>query len=400
MTKTAPYQAYCEQRLAAHQFRQLQPSQILPDGHVRRNDADLLNFASNDYLDLSQHPELIKRANEALTAFGTGTTASRLITGNHPLYETIETKLAKGKGTETALVMASGYQANLTVLAALADSTVIGKPVAILADRLSHNSLLQGGLLSSALGDTKLLRFNHNDYAHLQTLLQQQADKNAHCIIVTESVFGMDGDCADLGMLTVLAKQFDAMLYVDEAHATGLYGPNGFGLCATHKGNIDIAMGTFGKALGTFGAYIACNRTIRDYLLQRCGGLIYSTALPPAVLGAIDAALDLLPRMEKERVYIAAQSKRLRETLQNQGWNCGASTTHIVPIILGGEEAATSLAETLLQNGILAPAIRPPTVPRGTSRLRISLSAAHNEKAIDQLIAVLSTQSKSFAKAA
>lgn len=400
MTKHAPFAAYCEQRKATHQFRQLVLSTIQAHGRVTRDEQNFVNFASNDYLGLSQHPVLIQRAQEATAEYGTGSTASRLITGNHPLYDMIEKKLAAGKGSESALILASGYQANMTVLAALADSAVIGKPVALLADRLSHNSLLQGGLLAQASGDVRLLRFHHNDYTHLENLLEQQNTKGAASIIVTESVFGMDGDCADLDVLTALAERYAAMLYVDEAHATGLYGPGGFGFCAAQSGRIDIAMGTFGKALGSFSAYIACSATLRDYLLQRCGGLIYSTALPPAVLAAMDAALDLLPQMEKERAFVTAESARLRTALRQQGWNCGTSMTHIVPVILGDEEAAADLAETLRRAGILVPAIRPPTVPRGTSRLRISLSAAHHREDIDQLIAALSAEATKFSTAA
>jgi 8-amino-7-oxononanoate synthase len=182
------------------------------------------------------------------------------------------------------------------------------------------------------------------------------------------------------------------MLYIDEAHATGLFGPDGFGLCVEHKGKIDIVMGTFGKALGSFGAYVACSAVIRDYLLQRCGGLIYSTALPPMVLGAIEAALQLLPQLQNERTYVQQQAMRLRQALQRQGWNCGASTTHIIPVILGDEHTATALADRLMQKGFLVPAIRPPTVPRGTSRLRISLNAAHKAEEIDRLIALMAEQ--------
>ncbi len=290
------------------------------------------------------------------------------------------------------MVLNSGYQANLTVLAALADADVVGKPVTILADRLCHNSLLQGAILSGA----RLMRFQHNDYEHLENLLGEQAAKGAHVIIVSESAFGMDGDCADLVALTALAQNFDAMLYIDEAHATGLYGPNGSGFCAAHKGKIDIAMGTFGKALGGFGAYAGCSATMRDYLIQRCGGLIYSTALPPSVLGTIEAALELLPQMEQERDYLREQSNRLREGLRQQGWDCGASTTHIIPVILGDEEAATQLANILKQNDILAPAIRPPTVPRGTSRLRLSVSALHSKQDIDQLLKIMSEQAPRY----
>lgn len=400
MIDLTQFESYCTRRKEAHQFRQLTESTILPDARVIRDGKTLINFASNDYLGLSQNPVLIERARETALRYGVGSTASRLITGNHPLHTIIEEKLATGKGSEAALVMASGYQTNLTVLAALADSEVIGKPVTILADRLTHNSLLQGGMLSMASSNTKLMRFKHNDYTHLENLLQQQSVRGAQSIIMTESVFGMDGDCADLGVLSSLAEKFGAALYVDEAHATGLYGADGFGFCADHKGRIDIAMGTFGKALGSFGAYIACSHTIRDYLVQRCGGLIYSTALPPMVLAAIDAAIDLLPTLSTQRAHVIEQSIRLRAALQLQGWNIGTSSTHIVPIILGHEEAATKLAETLLSRGILAPSIRPPTVPSGTSRLRLSLSAAHKAGDIDYLIKILSTQTHAYATAA
>jgi 8-amino-7-oxononanoate synthase len=363
----------------------LQDTQILQDGCALRGGDRLINFASNDYLGLSQHPLLIERAREFTERYGAGSTASRLISGNMPIYAEIEQKLARGKGYETALIMNSGYQANVTVLAALADAEVIGKPVTVLADRLCHNSILQGVLLSGA----RLIRFQHNDMEHLEKLLRAQEEKGTHVIIVTESVFGMDGDCADLIMLGALARRFGAMLYVDEAHATGLFGPGGFGLCAAYKGAADIAMGTFGKALGSFGAYIACSQTIRDYLIQRCGGLIYSTALPPAVLGAIDAALELLPQLQDQSAYLKINAARLRLTLGAQGWNCGASETHIIPVILGAEESATLLADVLHKNEMLVPAIRPPTVPRGTSRLRISLSTVHKTSDINRLIEIM-----------
>jgi 8-amino-7-oxononanoate synthase len=389
----APYRAYCEQRKATHQFRQLVETSLSDDSHAMRDGNDLISFAGNDYLGLSKHPDLIKAAQDAASQYGAGSTASRLITGNNPLYAELETLLAQGKGSETVLVMNSGYQANLTVIAALADATVVGKPVIVLADRLCHNSLLQGILLSGA----RLIRYRHNDYDHLQNLLTEHSAKDTHLIIVTESVFGMDGDRADLAVLTAFAEKFAAMLYVDEAHATGLYGPRGFGLAAEYPGKIAIAMGTFGKALGSFGAYIACSKTLHDYLIQRCGGLIYSTALPPAVLAASLAAIKLLPQLDKQRAYLATQSEQLRKALRNQGWDCGHSTTHIIPIILGNEEAATQLADQLKTKGILAPAIRPPTVPNGASRLRISLSAAHRENDIAHLIDVMQDHAAQFA---
>jgi 8-amino-7-oxononanoate synthase len=392
MTDNNPYKAYCDQRVEAHQFRRLMDTRILPQGRAERDGVTLINFGGNDYLGFSQHAALIARAQDYAAHYGAGVGASRLVTGNASPYAAIEAHLARGKGTEAALVMNSGYQANVTMLAALADSEVIGKPVTILADRLCHNSLLQGAMLSGA----KLIRFRHNDMAHLGELLRRENEKAAHVIIVTESVFSMDGDCADLAALIELKHHDGAMLYLDEAHATGVFGPNGFGFSAAHKGAIDVVMGTFGKALGSFGAYIACSAALRDYLVQHCGGLIYSTGLPPAVLGSIEAALELLPQSEQERAAVLGHAERLRHALREQGWDCGVSTTQIIPVILGDEQAATALSDILKRNSILAPAIRPPTVPRGTSRLRLSLSAAHKPEDVELLIKVMAEQASRF----
>jgi 8-amino-7-oxononanoate synthase len=389
------YLNYISERHASKTWRQLKDIKILPHGRAEQGGKTFINFASNDYLGLSQHPALIERAKDYTQKYGAGSTASRLVCGNSPQYSAIESKLAAGKCAETALIFNSGYQANLTVLAALADADVVQNPI-ILADRLAHNSVLQGGVLSGA----RMTRFHHNDYDHLDTRLKKYAADNAHIIIVTESVFGMDGDCADLSVLAKLAAQYNAMLYVDEAHATGLFGPDGFGFCAAHAGKIDIAMGTCGKALGGFGAYIACSNALRDYLIQRCGGLIYSTALPPAALGALDAALDLLPTLQPQRDYVQSEAKRVRVALTQQGWNCGHSTTHIIPVLLSSEDGALKLSDHLRDQGIMAPAIRPPTVPRGTSRLRLSLSAAHSHAEIDRLISVMAGQADHYVRAA
>lgn len=387
-----PYKDYCAKRVATHQFRRLVETQLLPEARAERDGETLINFGGNDYLGLSQHPALIARSQDYAARYGAGTGASRYVTGNAPLYTSIEENIALGKGTEAALVINTGYQANLTVLAAIADAEVVGKAVTIFADRLCHNSLLQGAALSGA----KLVRFRHNDLAHLDELLKRESEKNVHAIIVTESVFSMDGDCADLAALIVLKRQHNAVLYIDEAHATAVLGPNGFGLAAAHKGEIDIVMGTFGKALGSFGAYVACSNVLRDYLVQRCGGLIYTTSLPPSVLGSIEAALELLPQMEYERAALQESARALRNALVEQGWDCGLSTTQIVPVILGDEEAATVLSEILRENKILAPAIRPPTVPPGTSRLRLSVSAAHKPEDIQLLIKIMAKQAPRF----
>ncbi len=392
MTDKNLYQAFCDSRMQAQLTRELRDTQVLPKGRAARDGKVFVNFAGNDYLGLTHHTALIARVQEYAARNGTGSGASRLVTGNASPHAVIEKKLAAGKNAEAVLIMNSGYQANVTVLAALADTEALGKSVTILADRLAHNSLIQGAVLSGA----RFMRFHHNDYAHLEELLKRESDKDTHVIIVSESVFSMDGDRADLTALIALKKKYGAMLYIDEAHATGVLGKDGFGLSTEHPGEIDVVMGTFGKALGSFGAYVATNAVLRDYLVQRCGGLIYSTALPPMVLGAMDAALDLLPSLESERAYVAQQAERVRDALKEQGWDCGVSTTQIIPVILGGEGAALALAQALEEKGVIAVAIRPPTVPRGTSRLRISLSAAHAVEDINYLIAAMAEQATAF----
>ena len=396
MAKDELYHSYCRDREKMHRLRSLRESRILPDGYAEQDGENYINFASNDYLGLSQHPNVIAGACDYAQKFGAGATASRLITGNHPAYIEIEAAFAKGKGKEAALLMAGGYQTNLTVLAALADKTVVGREVTVVADRLAHHSLLQGADLSGA----RLMRFQHNDYDHLETILKSQAEKNNFSIIVSESVFGMDGDCADLAMLGGLAQKYDALLYIDEAHATGVWGKGGFGFTADCSNLIDVVMGTCGKALGSFGSYIACSAVLREYLIQKCAGLIYSTAMPPATLGSIDAALTLIPQMDAERTYLHKISTQLRQALQGQGWNCGDSTTQIIPVIVGDEVAVQEIAVALKQEGFLVPAIRPPTVPPDSGRLRFSLSAVHSQADIERLVLVMAALAKRYIKGA
>ncbi len=384
MTRSV-FQKFCADRQQAKQFRTLQETRILPDGMAERHGQSFINFASNDYLGLSQHPALIERARDYAAQYGAGSTASRLITGSMPGVAVAEAALAAGKGCDSALIMGSGYQTNLTILAALADTDVHGRPVTVIADRLSHHSLLQGAML----GKSRLTRFHHNNYDHLEQILVQQAAQQHQSIIVTESVFGMDGDCADLPTLIELARRYEALLYVDEAHATGVFGHNGFGMAADYPGQIDVVMGTFGKALGGFGSYVTCDTVLRDYFVQRSGGLVYSTGVPPSVVGAMLAAIDLLPSLRAKRDKLLQNAAMLRQTLIEQGWDCGHSQSQIIPVMVGDEQDTLDLAEMLRGHGMMVAAIRPPTVPRGSSRLRISLSAAHCTADIQRLIDAL-----------
>ncbi|MBT7485677.1 MAG: 8-amino-7-oxononanoate synthase, partial [Rhodospirillales bacterium] len=278
-------------------LRDLKPGN--PDGaaHVWRDGQKLINFSSNNYLGLTQHPKLIERAVAWTEKWGTGSGASRLVTGTFEAHTMVEEKLAGLKGTESALIFNSGFQANGAVLPALFDKEMLGRDAIVFTDRLIHASLHQG---CRAAGVHEI-RFRHNDLPHLESLLEKYDQDGGRKFILTESVFSMDGDRADLEGLCDLADKFDAFLYVDEAHATGVLGPQGMGLSGDVLGRVDLVMGTFSKALGSFGGYVACSERLKDYLINRAGGFIYSTSLPPGVLGAMDAALDLVPEMDAER---------------------------------------------------------------------------------------------------
>lgn len=364
-----------------HETRRLRAAEPLPGGRVRRDGRVLVDFSSNDYLGLARHPLLIERAREWTARAGTGGRASRLVTGTSDMHLAVEAKLAAFKGTERALVLASGWQANAAVLAALIRAA---PGVAVFADRLIHASLHAG----IAAAGARQTRFRHNDLAHLDALLAAR-EPGRPAIVVTESVFSMDGDMVDLPRIAKIARAHDAFLYLDEAHATGVLGPQGRGLSATVRGGVDLAMGTFSKAFGGFGGYVAGAARTADYLVNACGGFIFTTAPPPAMLGAIDAALDLVPTLDAARAGLARHGDRLRAMLAEAGHDTAGSTTQIVPAIVGGAGDALALSARLEEAGLLCAAIRPPTVPPGTSRLRLALSAAHGEEDVARLGATL-----------
>jgi 8-amino-7-oxononanoate synthase len=371
--------------LGAHnRLRRLRPVRPAGRGRVTREGRTLINFSSNDYLGLAGHPALIERGQAWAQALGSGSTASRLVCGTLDAHERIEAKVAAFKQAEAALIFASGFQANATILPALLERRVVGAEPLVFADALIHASLHHG---CRATGVQPTL-FRHNDLAHLDELMSSRRGAGPR-FIVTESVFSMDGDCADIAGLAALAERHDAFLYLDEAHATGVLGPHGSGLAALAPGRVDLAMGTFSKAFGSFGAYVACSRTLRDYLINRCAGFIYSTALPPAVLGAIDAALDIVPTMDDERSHLQALAMRLRTALTAQRCDTGPSATQIVPVMIGDEARTLALSAELEHQGVLGVAIRPPTVPPGSSRIRFALTAAHTASDIDRLAAAV-----------
>lgn len=379
MKKVAHKFAFIEEELAkrhrSQRFRSLKMVEPVSEVEVDLNGRIMLNFCSNDYLGLSKHFILKERATEFIERYGAGSTASRLICGTYRCVGEVEEKLASLKGTEAALILNSGFQANVSLLPALVDRESL-----ILSDSLNHRSIIEGSRLSCC----SVKVFRHNDMKHLRHLLAENNVKYHRILIITESVFSMDGDQSDINELVKLSEEFHALLIVDEAHATGVMGRGGMGLTCGKK--VDVTVGTFGKALGSFGSYITCSKQMRDYLVNCCSGFIYSTALPPPVIGAIDAALDLIPTLSQERRELQEKAEFLRVALHEMGWDTGKSTTQIVPVITGGESETLSLSKWLEKQGILALAIRPPTVEVGHSRIRLALSTMHGQEQINQLI--------------
>ena len=366
---------------AQNRRRRLRPVEPLDGGRVRLDGRELIDLSSNDYLGLSRHPALIERSREWASRYGAGAGASRLVRGTFDLHAAVEAKLAALKGADASLLFASGWQANAAVLPAL--FAAADEPPLVFADRLVHASLHHG---CQAAG-VRQIRFRHNDLDQLEHLLGERAAEPGRRFILTESVFSMDGDQVDLARLSRIAERWNAFIYLDEAHATGAIGPRGMGLSGLAPGKVDLAMGTFSKGMGSFGAYVAGSKPMIDYLVNACSGFIFTTALPPPVLGAIDAALDLVPGMDVERARLQRLAARLRTGLGQAGIDTLASTTQIVPAVVGEEADALEAARRLEAQGILAVAIRPPTVPKGSSRLRLALSAAHSEADVEQVIA-------------
>lgn len=371
------YAGALEKRKDEHRLRSLRRCLPSAPGEIEIDGRNLINFASNDYLGLSHHEKVKRGAVDFVERYGAGATASRLLGGNLSVYEQIERKLALLKGTETALILPTGFQTNSTVLPVLS-----GANSTIAIDRLSHNSLLQG----ATAGKSRWFRFNHNDWRDLESKLARKYDRagQGSLWIVTESVFGMDGDVAPLKAICSIASEFGASIFLDEAHACGVLGSRGMGF-AEGLPNV-VSMGTFGKGLGSFGAYVACSEQLRQYLINFAPGFIYSTALPPAVLGAVEAALDMVPTMQHERRQLAENAASLRDAIQQCGFNTGESSTHIIPIIVGSDQSALDLSSFLESNGIFAPAIRPPTVPQNSARVRISLTLDHTPTHMGYLI--------------
>ncbi len=366
---------FLAERQRAGTMRSLEPLARLGHGWVKLLDSDdkLLDFSSNDYLALSEHPEVIASSRKYLEMFGAGAGAARLMSGDLEINHLLEQEIAVLKAKESALTFGSGYLANAGIIPALT-----GRGDLIITDRLSHASIYDGCLLSGA----RTIRFRHNDLDHLAQILREKRSQFNSCLIVVESIYSMDGDRCPLNELVSLKKQHDFLLMVDEAHATGLYGENGSGLIEEEgvSDDVDIAMGTFGKALGSYGAYAAASREIIDFLVNKARTFIYSTALPPAVVGATLAALYLVKTEPKLRLDLHDRVAYFKKQLRKNGLKEDHGPSQIIPVMVGDSQKAIAAAEEMRISGFYVKAVRPPTVPEGSARLRFSITRYHQEE--------------------
>jgi glycine C-acetyltransferase/8-amino-7-oxononanoate synthase len=383
------YFKYLEKLKAQHLFRRLRTIASRTGPTVTMDGREVILMASNNYLGLATHPAVVRAAIDATNAFGAGAGAARLVCGTLPPHTELESALARFKNTEAALTFSSGYLANIGTI-----PTLIGKGGLILADRLCHASLIDGSRLSGA----SLRIYRHCDMNHLEMLLSRRSG-NPSTLIVTDGLFSMDGDIAPLNELIDLAERFDSMLFVDDAHGTGIMGRTGRG-SAEHCGvetRLPFHMGTLSKALGGAGGYIVGSRTFIDYLINSCRSFIYTTAIPAASAAAAIAALDIVKHDSDRRTRLWANRDRLVAGLERLGFAVAGSQSPIVPIIIGDADMALKVSETLLAEGVYAPAIRPPTVPASTSRIRMTVTADHTFAHIDRTLAALEAAAKTTA---
>ena len=344
--------------------------------------ADLVNFCSNDYLGLSQHPEVIRAFTAAAEKYGVGSGASHLVTGHGLEHDALEEELAAFTGREKALVFSTGYMANLGVIGALADQTAT-----IVADKLNHASLIDGSRLTRAHS----LRYRHGDFEHARELLSNLDESIDTRLLVTDGVFSMDGDIAPLRELASSARAAKAWLVVDDAHGLGVLGATGGGVCeqlALTTDDVPVLVGTFGKAFGTFGAFVAGDADLIEFLIQKSRPYIYTTALPPAVAAATRAALAVSRRESWRREKVLALAQRFRSALPGV-FPVSRPGTAIQPVVVGDAGRALEISRALEARGFLVTAIRPPTVPAGTARLRVTLCASHEEAQVDALAAAI-----------
>lgn len=371
-TLTAFAQGKLDQLSAASLLRTLKPTHRMDGVVVERDGRRLISFSCNDYLGLSHHPEVKAAAIRAIETYGAGSGASRLVTGDHPLFAELEARLAALKGAEAACIFGSGYLANVGLI-----PTFAGPKDLVVVDELAHSCIWTGAKLSGA----KVVSFRHNDVADLDRLLAEHRAAAGKALVATDGVFSMDGDIAPLDQVSRVCRAHDAWLLVDDAHGLGVVGDGSGTAKLFPDARVDLQMGTLSKAIGGYGAYVCATKPVIDFIKTRSRTVIYTTGLPPANAAAALAALDVIAR-EPERVAAPiARARRLTTAL-----NLPAAESAVVPIVLGEAEVALAAARDLEAKGLLAVAIRPPTVPAGTARLRLAFSSEHTDDHVDQLI--------------
>ena len=369
-------------------YRAFRSLESAPGPVVTINGKRVIQFSSNNYLGLANHPVLKRAAKEAVEKYGVGVGASRLITGNIELYEKLEERMARFKHTESALIFTTGYQANIGTISAL-----MGPDDFIFSDSLNHASVIDGCRLSGA----RIIVYPHRDLDSLEKLIRN-TPKDSKKLILTDGVFSMNGTIAPLPGLVTLAKRYDCWLMVDEAHATGILGKLGKGT-AEYFGveeEVDIHMGTFSKSLGSLGGYIAGNQKLIDFLTNKCRSLIYTTGLPPAVLAADLAAVDLVEKNPELREKVWKRANFVREKLNKLGFYTLDSETQIIPVLIGNAALTMEFSHYLFKRGVFAHGIRPPTVPEGLSRVRISVMATHEWEDLLYGVEILGEAGKKF----
>lgn len=348
---------------------------------------DVINLSSNNYLGFANHPSLVNGAKEALEKYGAGSGAVRTIVGNMDIHELLDKRLAAFKKEEAALTFQSGYMANLGVIQAVTE-----KGDLILSDALNHASIIDGVRLSRA--DKNV--YKHSDMDDLENILKTRRNNYNNCLIITDGVFSMDGDIARLPEIVKLKEKYNCMLYVDDAHGSGVLGNSGRGTVDHFNlhGKVDFVMGTLSKAIGVIGGYVACSKDAREYLLNRGRPQLFSTSIMPAAAGAILAAIDLLESSDEYTKKLWDNGNYLKQLLKDYGFNIGVSQTPITPIIIGDESQAIIFSQKLLENGVFSSAIVFPTVPQGTGRLRLMPSALHNKDHLDKAAKIIYNTAK------
>lgn len=375
----ARLQARREQALYRQRLTTESPQQPL----LKVGGTEYLSFTSNDYLGLANHPKVKAAMQQGIEQYGVGSGASHLVCGHSAAHEQLEHALAKLTGRSKAVLFSSGYMANTGIISVLLD-----KADGVFEDRLNHASLLDGGLLSGA----RFQRYQHNDVADLQRRLAKSAVR--HKMVVTDAVFSMDGDLAPLAELATACAQNDAWLMLDDAHGLGVLGPNGGGAalhCGLDEQQAPIYMGTLGKALGVYGAFVAGSDTLTDAMVQFARSYIYTTAVPPAVAMAANAAVELLTQEAWRQGHLQQLIQLFRAGAADLGLPLMVSQTAIQPLLIGDADEAMQVSQALKDMGILVTAIRPPTVPANSARLRITLTAAHTQVQVEQLLAALAS---------